>query len=486
MTAFALEHHIADRAAKRQLEHFRRDIPLPEGEVAHPEPLMLDGGVPHNGFFPLDKVSLHLVDEPLQRNEGTNYKLGQFLDTPLGSTAEVLRYRPLPDVLDLDEGLQYAPVRGTSALLQFTRDVTERVHTPALADWDTILTAGAGNGLHKAVDLLLLAGETILVEEFTFTPFLNNVRAVGGIPVLVKLDFAGDGLDVEYLADLLANWSTHHPDKPKPKVLYLIPTGQNPLGLTQSVETRKKVYALLQEHDLVLIEDDPYGYLELPEYGQKEGYDVTAQEFIDRVAKLYLSIDTDGRVVRVETFLKVFGPGLRLGFIVAHKRFIEVIDAYLVLLTRAPPGPLQFLVSNTVKQLGGLDGWLEWLLKVRQAYLHRRDVVVKALYELDAYKQGLILVVVPQAGMFVLVVLNLPGVKPEDYPTVTKALMQDATISGVHIVLGTFMLFSPLAAPRSNFVRLTYAAVASDELLEEGIRRFSTAVELFNKRVLKA
>jgi DNA-binding transcriptional MocR family regulator len=115
--------------------------------------------------------------------------------------------------------------------------------------------------------------------------------------------------------------------------------GDNPTSGIVGVKRRKEIYALASEYDIVIVEDDPYWYLQYPSAAVHEakarGYDtpqrqqthkpVTASgyEFIDSLVSSYLSIDVDGRVIRLDTFSKTIAPGCRLGYVTAQPEVIE-------------------------------------------------------------------------------------------------------------------------------------------------------------------
>jgi DNA-binding transcriptional MocR family regulator len=115
--------------------------------------------------------------------------------------------------------------------------------------------------------------------------------------------------------------------------------GDNPTSGVVGMKRRKEIYALASKYDIVIIEDDPYWYLQYPSAAVHEakarGYDtlqgqqthkpVTASgyEFIDSLIPSYLSIDVDGRVIRLDTFSKTVAPGCRLGYVTAQPEVIE-------------------------------------------------------------------------------------------------------------------------------------------------------------------
>lgn len=115
--------------------------------------------------------------------------------------------------------------------------------------------------------------------------------------------------------------------------------GHNPTGGVLPVRRRKELYAICQKYDVIIVEDDPYWYLQYPSADRAEARsrqkpEPTAQvppapakssgyEFIDSLVPSFLSIDVDGRVVRLDTFSKTVAPGCRLGWITAQPAFIE-------------------------------------------------------------------------------------------------------------------------------------------------------------------
>lgn len=376
MGDFKLDHLISERAARRSLSHFT-SAPTegrPEGFKPHPDTLTLGWGVPTDGFFPIDSIEVNLVDYPFQMSRnipmtnasleclsfnssnggtqsGTTYKMSS-------NSITIPRYSDNDDTIDISSGLQYSNVPGMKQVAKFVKALVERVGEPKYEGWESIICTGAGDGINKATDAILDHNDVILIEEFSFTPILMSVHNCGAIAVPVKLNINNhsDGIDIEYLTELLENWETLKPGLRRPKALYTIPTGQNPIGLTQTLETRKRIYSLAQKYDFFIIEDDPYGYLTLPPYHEDDRI-IKLKDFptVDEYLKnhlipSYLTIDTEGRVIRLETFSKLFGPGLRLGFIVAHKRIIEVITNYAAIVTKFPSGVSQMIFNNVVQQ----------------------------------------------------------------------------------------------------------------------------------------
>lgn len=118
--------------------------------------------------------------------------------------------------------------------------------------------------------------------------------------------------------------------------------GHNPTGTLLSVERRKQLYAVCSKYDVIIVEDDPYWYLQFPsaEIEEAKSRNLPPPErrrpykpgkssgfpFLDSLTPSFLSVDRDGRVIRLNTFSKTIAPGCRLGWITAQP---ALIDRYL-------------------------------------------------------------------------------------------------------------------------------------------------------------
>ena len=135
-------------------------------------------------------------------------------------------------------------------------------HAPSDADsLRLMVTTGSQDALTKAFEMLMEEGDNVLVESPTYSGALAALQPMG--LNLVGIDTDGGGLVPESLAAILSSWDTSKQGK-KPRVLYTIPTGSNPTGATLSTQRRQAIYDLSTEHDLIVLEDDPYWCLPLP------------------------------------------------------------------------------------------------------------------------------------------------------------------------------------------------------------------------------
>ena len=132
--------------------------------------------------------------------------------------------------------------------------------------------------------------------------------------------------------------------------------GQNPTGVTIPVSRRREIYRLCRTHDIIIIEDDPYWYLQYPSAMKLQNPPAQLPDlsptpksgfpFLDSLTPSYLSIDVDGRVVRLDTFSKTVAPGCRLGWITAQPAIVERILRITETSTQQPSGFVQSLVAE--------------------------------------------------------------------------------------------------------------------------------------------
>jgi DNA-binding transcriptional MocR family regulator len=202
-----------------------------------------------------------------------------------------------------------------------------------------LICAGSQQGLYLLARALLEPGDTVAVESPTYHGALLVFRAVGARVVPVPLD--RHGLDTDRLSDLL--------DRRPVKLIYTLPTFQNPTGVTLSLDRRERLVALAQRHGVPIVEDDPYAALR---------YDGAALPSL-----LSLDRTPGGAVIYLSTFSKILFPGFRLGWIVAPEPVIARL-AWLKALVDLDSNPLaQSAVADYLGH-GQLDAHLATLRTV--------------------------------------------------------------------------------------------------------------------------
>lgn len=183
--------------------------------------------------------------------------------------------------------------------------------------------------------------------------------------------------------------------------------GQNPTSGVLSLGRRRELYAICCKYDIIIVEDDPYWYLQFPSATAKlpkkasadsakpESWKSSGYEFLDSLVPSSLQIDTEGRVIRLDTFSKTVAPGCRLGWITAQPALIERILRLTETSTQQPSGFVQSIIAELIMGpqspndggKGGAksgdgwnaDGWVRWLEGLRGNYERRMNSMCNIL-----------------------------------------------------------------------------------------------------------
>lgn len=284
-------------------------------------------------------------------------------------------------------------------MTRFVTEHTELVGAPPYADWRVCLTIGSTGALEQALRMLCDGRgrrDALLTEEFSFSTALETAAPLGVRVVGVAMD--AEGLLPESMDDILSRWdAAERGGHRKPHVLYTVPSGQNPTGATQSEGRRRAVYEVARRHDVFIVEDEPYYYLQMQEKGTEPPGSV--EEFLDGLVPTYLSMDVDGRVLRMDSFSKVVVPGSRMGWITASEQIVERFIRHAEVANQGPSGFSQVILHKLLDERWGHEGYLRWLMNLRMEYTKRRDIMAAAC-EAHLPKE-VVSWNPPQAGMFV-------------------------------------------------------------------------------------
>ncbi|KAI9362907.1 pyridoxal phosphate-dependent transferase [Zopfochytrium polystomum] len=393
----------------------------------------LGGGLPHPDTFSVTDFSATIASV-----EGGTQTIH------IGKTAAS------GEVPSVDRFLQYAPGTGWSQAIDAVKDVMlPATVTPQYADWDLILTHGNTTAFDMCMRILFEHGDGMIVEEFAYSSAMEQIVPFGVIAVSVKMD--DQGLVPSDIPRAIRDFKSKHPNA-NCRVLYTVPTGQNPTGTVMSVERRKELLKVANELDLLVIEDDPYSFLELPSYQPASSRASYEYKGIDQLLPPLLSLDTTGRVINMFTFSKILGPGFRAGFLAGHKEFIKYLTFVSEVTVQSASGFSQAYLAALL-QTWGRSGMAKYALRLQQKYTERRDVMVEqALEALKPASENDLPpaeFVIPTAGMFLWIKVNLPATAPA------------TLINDIHDAL---IARSVLVIPGSSFVADRYAALAARSL----------------------
>ncbi|CUS24167.1 LAQU0S14e01706g1_1 [Lachancea quebecensis] len=457
-----------------------------------PNIVFLGGGLPLSKYFPWDNLQAESPLPPFPNGIGAAPS-GDAKDTcvttvPKDGVSKAGNTTDIP----LSRALQYGFSMGQPELLSFVREHTQLVHKMQYKDWDVLATIGNTGSWESTLRIFCNRGDTILAEKYSFSSSVYAAEAQGVNVFPVPLD--ADGLIPERLEAILDNWN---PETPKPKLLYTIPTGQNPTGSSLSDDRKKEIYRIAQKHDFIIIEDEPYYFLQMDAYEKdpskrKAIKFASHDDFVNSLAKSFISLDTEGRVIRMDSFSKVLGPGTRLGWLVGSKKILKAYVQLHEMTIQNPSGFSQAIVAGTLNRWGQ-HGFLDWLIGLRQEYNEKRDVAMDALYKYVPSTPALS-ISPPIAGMFFTVNIDASAhpefaTKYQSKPELVEQAIYEKVIScGVLVVPGIWFKADgettppqpkeSKAEPNPNgiFFRGTYAAVPLDKL-QDGIKRFGAALK---------
>ncbi|KAB8208818.1 pyridoxal phosphate-dependent transferase [Aspergillus parasiticus] len=439
--------------------------------LKNPGLISLGGGLPSPEYFPFEELDIKVPTPPgftpeATRESGTVVHAGK---------SDIREGKSL---YDLEVALNYGQATGAPQLLRYVTEHTELIHNPPYSDWQCCLNCGSTFGWDVALRLFCERGDYIMMEEYTFSSAQETALPQGLKVAPVKMD--EEGLLPESLDEVLSNWDESARGARKPFVLYTIPTGQNPTGATQQAERRKAVYKVAQKHDVYIVEDEPYYFLQMQPYTGADGEPVPPpanhEEFIKSLIPSYLSLDTDGRVLRLESFSKVLAPGSRVGWAVGSEQIIERFTRTCETSSQNPSGISQLVLYKLLEEQWGHAGYLDWLINLRMSYTARRDSMMHACEkylprELAHWNP-------PAAGMFHWIEIDWqkhPGLSSgKTREEIEEEVFQAAVNNGVLVSRGSWFKAQG-ASEEKLFFRATFAAASSDAIAE-AISRFGTTL----------
>jgi len=286
----------------------------------------------------------------------------------LTTRPEVLSFAggfPAPEIFDVDGlraafdealrwpaagvNLQYSSAEGLRALRE---RIAQRLTASGLSTVsdEVLITTGSQQALTLLATVLLDQGATILVEDPTYLSALQSFLLLGGRAVAVESD--AHGIQPDALEAALRH--------ERPVALYLVPTFANPTGRTVDAPRRARIAELVAEHDVWLIEDDPYSELRFS--GAHVGA-ISASPLVQSCA-LYLG-----------TFSKIGAPGLRVGWVRAPVEIMGTL-ATVKQASDMHTSTLDQAATAIYLDSGNLEGHIA---KVREVYCQRRDAMLAAM-----------------------------------------------------------------------------------------------------------
>ena len=292
------------------------------------------------------------------------------------------------------------------------------------------------NAIELAAKVFCNEGDTVICENPTFIGGLNAFRSCGYNTVGVPLE--DDGMNIEALEETIKN-------TPNAKLLYVIPTFQNPTGITTSLEKRKAIYEVCKKYNLMILEDNPYGELRF------------AGEEIPTIK----SMDTEGLVIYCSSFSKILSAGMRVGFVVAP----EAVAAKMVVAKQSEDVHTNLFFQMLCYKFMTECDLDAHIAKIRDLYCHKCSLMLECLErELPASVKF----TRPEGGLFIWVTLP-DGVD-------AAAFLKAAIAEKLMIVPGA--TFNCDTTAPSQAFRLNYST-PSDAQIKEGVARLGRVARSF-------
>ena len=299
------------------------------------------------------------------------------------------------------------------------------------------ITSSSQQGIDVCTRVLVNPGDVILTSSPSYLGALQSFRSY-------RADIRG----VKHIPDLKAFEQSYEDviaqvkaEGKQIKFLYMIPDFQNPSGESLTLEERQMLVVLARKHDFLIVEDSPYREL------RYEG---------EHIPTMY-SLDPD-RVIHLGSFSKIFAPGFRLGWAIAHPEILDKIYVCKQSLDLCPPIFDQYVAAEFLAS-GRLD---ENLLKSIELYKGKRDLLLGLLEE---YMPEGVKWTHPEGGLFLFLTM------PEGFDAVK--FYDKALDAGVAYVAGEF--FHPDGSGK-NTMRMNFSFM-SPEKITEGVKLLATLLK---------
>ncbi|MEI7644583.1 MAG: PLP-dependent aminotransferase family protein [Chloroflexales bacterium] len=331
---------------------------------------------------------------------------------------------------DIDGALNYGPTYPG-----LVRVAAERLRQRGISatEQNTLICYGSSQIIGLLPQVLIDPGDTIIVEAPTFLGAVMQFRRSGARLVGVPVD--AEGMDVDALETTLAELRAAGV---RPKIIYTIPTFQNPTGVTMSLERRRRLLDLAITYGVLVVEDDAYSDLRF------RG---------DAVAPI-AALDTAGWVIHLRTFSKIFAPGVRLGWASGPQ---ALIDRLAMCKVEGGSGPLMTRVVAQFAQDGRLD---THIADLRTHYGEKCDLMLAAITR----EIPTATTVRPDGGFFVWLRLP-PGIS-------ATALVPVAAQHGVDVLAGPRCFAD---GSGDEYVRLAFSYIPAAQI-GEGVARLGAAI----------
>ncbi len=331
--------------------------------------------------------------------------------------------------------LQYGATEGDDKLRTLIMENYKELGFDITID-NILITTASQQGLDLLGKVFIDRGDKVLVGLPSYLGGLQAFNSYGADMIGIKFDEHGMRSDrvEEVLVDLKAK-------NDMPKFIYIIPDFQNPAGVTMPEFRRKEILALAKKYDVLIVEDSPYKQIRF------EGEDQTS----------IFALDNTGHVINLGTFSKIFLPGFRIGWVIAHK---DITNKFIMAKQGTDLCTSPFVQKISVKYIE--KGYFNKNLKhTIQNYKEKKNIMIAAF---EKYMPKGVTWTNPEGGLFLFVTL------PEYMDA--QDLFLKAIKKKVAFVVGSVFHCD---GSGKNTMRMNFS-YASKEQNQEGVKRLAQVI----------
>jgi 2-aminoadipate transaminase len=324
------------------------------------------------------------------------------------------------------EMLQYGSTSGMMRLREELSKFMTESNVHADPKEEIMVTTGSQEAIDLVTRVFIDPGDTMIIGSPTYLAALSAFKQMN--PDFREVPIDADGMNVEFLEVQLKKLKAE--DK-EVKLLYVIPSYQNPTSTKLPVERRKTILELAEEYDFIILEDNPYGYI----------------SFDEPMPTPLAGMDKSGRVMYTSTFSKIISPGMRIGWITANDEFVMKMSEAKSRISICNDGLSQFVAAEMLRK-GDVTRQIP---KITDVYRRKRDLMLEAMeasFPEEAKWNR------PGGGLFL-------WAKMPEHVNTTK-LLTEAINRGVAYIPGVNFFSSPA----HNYMRLNYSLPSEDDIVE--------------------
>jgi DNA-binding transcriptional MocR family regulator len=290
--------------------------------ATRPDIISFAGGMPGNELFPVEEIDEIYNSLPLESKQ---------------------------------TAFQYGPTPGYPPLLESLQEYLKKKGMPVATN-QLMITTGSLQAINILAKVFIDPDDLVVTENPCFIGGISAFKSYQAN--LQGIDLDDDGINVRSLKDFL-----NKPKPRKPKFIYLTPNFHNPAGTLYTEQRKDELVPVLQEHELMVVEDDAYGELYFDEEARK------------RVVPLKALYEDKLDICYTSTFSKILGPGFRLGWMLVPPDIFQKAELCKQSMDACSPNFTQVLANEFLRS-GKMDLYIK---KMRAIYKRRKDTMAGAI-----------------------------------------------------------------------------------------------------------